>query len=577
MERDSAWRMVATPIGGIFRDLWRVSRAPFIVIAIIILGLSLSSVSGPYLFSRLVDRMTGDGWHGAFSTGFLVYAVLTGLTFALQSTVSYLAAISAENLRFIASTSFFDRLLKKPPQFFVEHNPAEIQSAQMQGTQALDLVVQVGLIVLIPGFVQLALTLAILGAVIDSRIALIVLVYGLIVIMLTYFSNIWSRPHLETATNAGQQNAQLIGNAISSIETLRYFGSTNWMSSRFSRGAREVLTNWRRYCLKRIAYASVYGVALALQFTITFLIFLPRYRAGLVSVGDVVLFNTLLLQLNRPFEMVGLALESLMRSYVQLKPFARIWISPEEDDSTPSRGKPLADRGCLEFRDVHFTYTDGRGIAGVNFVAERGSITFIAGESGAGKSTVLKLALKAVEPSSGAIRVDGVDLRKINRRDWYGAVGVVPQEVMLLNDTLEVNIALGRPICETRLREAAAKAAILERIEELPDGFSTYVGERGLKLSGGERQRIAIARALYGEPQFLFLDEASSALDDAAEAGIMAHIRKLAGDVTVLAITHRKSAICETDNVITIRGRDQPSVDRDGVRRVPTESASHIG
>ncbi|MCY1270531.1 ATM1-type heavy metal exporter [compost metagenome] len=556
MERDSTWRMVATPIGGIFRDLWRVSSAPFILVAIIIIGSSLSSVSGPYLFSRLVDRMTGDGWLEALSTGFLLYAILTGLTFALQSTVSYLAAMSAENLHFIASTSFFDRLLKKPPQFFVEHNPAEIQSAQMHGTQALDLVVQMGLMVLIPGFVQLALTLAILGAVIDSRIVLIVLIYGWIVITLTYFSNIWTRPHLETATNAGQQNAQLIGNAISSIETLRYFGSTNWMSNRFSRGASEVLTNWRRYCLKRIAYAGVYGLALALQFAITFFFFLPRYRAGLVSVGDVVLFNTLLLQLNRPFEMVGLALEGLMRSYVQLKPFARIWVSPEEDDSIPSRGKPLIDGGRLEFRDVNFTYADGRGIAGVNFVAERGSITFIAGESGAGKSTVLKLALKAVEPSSGAIRVDGVDLQKINRWDWYGAVGVVPQEVMLINDTLEANIALGRPIHEKRLREAAARAAILARIEELPDGFSTYVGERGLKLSGGERQRIAIARALYGEPQFLFLDEASSALDDATEAGIMDHIRKLAGEVTVLAITHRKSAICETDNVINIRGRD---------------------
>ncbi|MGN7752969.1 ATP-binding cassette domain-containing protein [Sinorhizobium sp. 22678] len=185
----------------------------------------------------------------------------------------------------------------------------------------------------------------------------------------------------------------------------------------------------------------------------------------------------------------------------------------------------------------------------------RGAITFITGETGSGKSTVLRLALKTIEPSKGEIRVDGVDLREVNRQDWYGAVGVVPQEVMLLNDTLAANIALSRPIDVQRLREAAAKAAIIDRIDEFPDGFSTVIGERGLKLSGGERQRIAIARALYGEPRFLFLDEASSALDEATEAAIMNHIRRIAGEVTVLAITHRKSTIHQEDNVVDLRDR----------------------
>lgn len=196
----------------------------------------------------------------------------------------------------------------------------------------------------------------------------------------------------------------------------------------------------------------------------------------------------------------------------------------------------------------------GRPIADV-VAPHLGAITFIIGETGSGKSTVLRLALKTVEPSKGQIRVDGVDLFEVNRRDWYASVGIVPQEVMLLNDTLAANIALGRPIDQQRLRVAAAKAAILNRIEEFPDGFSTIVGERGLKLSGGERQRIAIARALYGEPKFLLLDEASSALDEATEAAIMDHIRRVAGEVTVLAITHRKCTIRQTDNVIDLSDR----------------------
>ncbi|MEI3855605.1 MULTISPECIES: ABC transporter ATP-binding protein [unclassified Ensifer] len=551
----SDWRMVMAPLGGIISSFWKASRDTIVLVAAVVVGSSLASVFAPYLFSRLVDRLTDDRWLETISAGFLIYAVVIGLSIALQSMVKYLAAISAEDLNFIAATRFFERLVNKSPRFFVEHNPAEIQSAQMQGTQALIVVVQLALMVLIPGFAQLALTLAVLGAAIDARVVLVVLGYGAVFISLTYFSNKWTRPHLEKATTAGQANAQLVGNAISSMETLRYFGSCGWMSDRYRRGAEEVLHNWRSYCLKRIAYAGVYGLALAIQFAIAFTIFLPRYREGTVSVGDIVLFNALLLQLNQPFEMVGLAIESLVRSYAQFRPFAQMWASPEESDRTAARGELAAVSGRLEFKNVGFSYDDGRGIADVSFIAQRGAITFIIGETGSGKSTVLRLALKTVDPSKGQIRVDGVDLFEVSRRDWYASVGVVPQEVMLLNDTLAANIALGRPIDQQRLRVAAAKAAILNRIEEFPDGFSTIVGERGLKLSGGERQRIAIARALYGEPKFLFLDEASSALDEATEAAIMDHIRRVAGEVTVLAITHRKSTIRQTDNVVDLRDR----------------------
>ncbi|MDS0850254.1 ATP-binding cassette domain-containing protein [Burkholderia cenocepacia] len=154
---------------------------------------------------------------------------------------------------------------------------------------------------------------------------------------------------------------------------------------------------------------------------------------------------------------------------------------------------------------------------------------------------------------------DGVDLATIDRADWYGAVAVVPQDVVLLNESLEDNILLGRPRDARRLRDVAAKATILSFIEGLPDGFRTTVGERGLKLSGGERQRIAIARALYGDPTVLFLDEASSALDEATERDIMEHVRLLARDVTVIAITHRRSVIGPTDKVVRLGTAREPA------------------
>ena len=283
----------------------------------------------------------------------------------------------------------------------------------------------------------------------------------------------------------------------------------------------------------------------------TFWLLLPRYEAGALTIGNIVLFNTLLLQLNMPFEMIAHAIDDVARSRAALTPLARMWAAPEERQLSHAPAF-VPSNGQIAFEDVGFRYDNDRGVDGVRFTAERGAITFLVGETGSGKSTVFKLALKSIEPTSGRILVDGTDLADIDRVDWYAAVAIVPQDVVLLNESLADNILLGRPRDDRRLRTTADKAAILSFIDALPDAFETTIGERGLKLSGGERQRIAIARALYGNPAILFLDEASSALDEATERDIMEHIRALAREVTVLAITHRRSVIAATDNLVSL-------------------------
>jgi ATP-binding cassette subfamily B protein len=249
--------------------------------------------------------------------------------------------------------------------------------------------------------------------------------------------------------------------------------------------------------------------------------------------------------------MIGHAIDDVVRARANLLPLARIWAAPEEPDAATIGGFSSGE-GRLAFEGVSYAHENGRGVENISFTAKRGRITYLVGETGSGKSTLLRLVLKSIRPASGRITVDGVDLDSVSQRDWYGAVGIVPQEAVLLNDTLAVNIVLGREMDADRLRRAAEKAAILPFVKGLPEGFATMVGERGMKLSGGERQRIATARALYADPAFLFLDEASSALDEATEAGIMQHIRGLAGDVTILAVTHRKSVIAPADHVVRL-------------------------
>jgi ATP-binding cassette subfamily B protein len=212
----------------------------------------------------------------------------------------------------------------------------------------------------------------------------------------------------------------------------------------------------------------------------------------------------------------------------------------------------VSTRGAIRFDAVSFGYREEPVVENISFAAERGRLNFLTGETGSGKTTLFKLALKSLEPSSGRVLIDGTPLSEIARSDWYSVIGVVPQEIMLLNDTLTANIVLGRPFDEARLRRAVEKASIAKFIDGLPDGFETKIGERGLKLSGGERQRVAIARALYADPQILFLDEASSALDERTEAEIMGELRLLADEMTILAITHRKTVIRPGDSIIEL-------------------------
>jgi ATP-binding cassette subfamily B protein len=540
------------PLRYILARYWAQAHWLLIGVAGLVIVASVSSVAAPYLFSRLIDTLSAGNWPQTIIFGFAIYAGLLGLAVALQSVVSYMSMMSAETLQYIASTSFFARLLRKQVGFFIEHNPVAIQSAQNRGAGAINQVVQLVAVVIVPGTVQILLSLAVLGTTINLEIVLVVIVYGVVFIAATFFSNRYSRPFLEKAIEADQANAGFVGNAVSAMETLRYFGGDAWVGERFAETAEQTRSAWTRWASRRIAFAAVFGAALAIQFVVAFAILLPRYQAGEITTGDIVLLGALLMQLNRPFELIGNSIDGLLRAYSMFQPFTFMWSSPEEGDA--KSGTLDVGAGRIAFERIGFSYGVAQVINDVSFVAERGELNFLVGETGSGKTTLFKLALKSLEPQVGRVLVDGIDLKDISRHDWYSVIGVVPQEIMLMNDTLATNIVLGREYNEARLQRAVERASIRKFIEGLPQSYDTKVGERGLKLSGGERQRVAIARALYADPQFLFLDEASSALDTATEAQIMDELRRHRDEMTILAITHRQAVIRPGDNILALKG-----------------------
>ena len=540
-----------SPTREVFSRLLMQSLWIVVVTVLTIVASAISIVYAPFVFSRSIDQLSQATVVSGLMSSFLIYAAIMGIALSLGQIVKYLAALTAEKLTQISSTSFFRELTTKDAVFFTNHNAVEIQSAQTQGVAAFNTITQLGLMYILPSILQFSFTIYILGSIINYKIVIIVIIYGFLYIAITYYSNQWARPHLERATAAIQRNARFVGNSIPAIESLRFFGSMDWMNTRFSENAEDVYSNWRSYCAKRMIYCAGYGIALTAQFSATFFLLIPQYEAGQLSIGDIVLFNILLLQLNLPFEMVGQTIDNIVRAVVQLRPFSAMWHAPSLIETSPHCA-PQLTHGTLSFKNVSYHYDNGKGVEDVSFSAERGTVTFLTGKTGSGKSTAFKLALRTLAPQTGTIEVDGIDIQSIARTEWYAHLGVVPQEVMLLNDDFATNIVLGRAYDHDRLVKATKKAAIYERIHSMPNGFATTVGERGLTLSGGERQRIAIARALYSDPDFLFLDEASSALDEATENQIMEEIRRLATDVTIVAITHRSSTIRPDDCVVDL-------------------------
>ena len=555
------WTSVLPALRAIYGRFLRETRWMLAGVVLVVLVSSVISIATPYVFSRLVDTLGQRSLPATLAWMFVGYAAMRGIGQMTMYSVNYLSVMAAEDLNFIAATSFFAALLRKPGSFFIEHNPVEIQSARGEGQTAVAIILQLVISVFTPGLMQIVLAIGLLGAVINLEIVAIVGIYGLAFVTLTYVANRWTRQWLDQAIAANQDNARFVGNAVNAMETLRYFNGDRWISRRFGEKADLSRRSWQAWARRRILLAGVFGLALGTQLAVTYVLLLPRFAAGELSVGDIVLINLLLIQLNQPFEMIGIAIDDIARSVARFMPFAKMWNFAE--DKAGHGGNRLAvSEGRLAFEGVGFRYGERQTVHDVSFEAGPGAITFITGNTGSGKSTLFKLALKSVEPTEGRITVDGLDLAGIDRESWYEQVGVVPQDVMLLNDSLAANIVLGRPHDEARLREAAAQASILGFIEGLPDGFETTVGERGLKLSGGERQRVSIARALYGRPKVLFFDEASSALDERTESEIMGELRRLVDRVTILAITHRRSVIGTRDRVVRLAGGSAPTEDK---------------
>lgn len=547
-ERRAAISLCLTIYAVEFRKHW-LSLCVFI--AILICN-SMLSITGPYVFSTLVGDLPKEILPWVIGFGF--YAFTTAMIQALHRVIYSLSLTHAERLEFSANTRFFAALVHKNADFFTRYNPAEIQSAQSSGGNAISASFFMVFSYLLPAFLNVGLSVWLMAMAIDLSIVMIVIIYGAVYVCLCLLAMEKTNSYLNDAIKAGQENAAFVGNAVSMIEPIRHAGSAAWMQQRFIDKAAGIVQNWRAFAQRQMMFGAITGLALFAQLVIAFSLLYPKYQSGSLGVGDIVLFNMLLLQLNYPFEAIGQGLSEFQRSLSKLLPYIKILREPNEADAEADLRRSVSGSiDVIKFENVTYRYQNGRGVCDVSLEARRGVMTFITGETGAGKSTLFRLLQKNIEPQQGAIFIGQSKLSDVTKADWLPRIGIVPQEIQMLNDTLGTNIVLGRELDDERLLRAVQRAAILERVQSMPDGFDTMIGERGLKLSGGERQRIAIARALYHEPDILLLDEASSALDEDTERAIMDQLRSVDADMIIIAITHRRASLREGDMVVELQ------------------------
>jgi len=408
----------------------------------------------------------------------------------------------------------------------------------------------------------------------DVWFAVIVLVTVAIYATYTILVTEW---RIKFRRQLNESDSEASTKAIDSLlnyETVKYFSNEDHEAKRFDKA----MQRYERAAVLSDQSLSLLNVGQGFIIAAGLTLVMYRAGAGVVSgtmtVGEFVLVNAYLLQLYQPLNMLGFMYREVKQALVDMESMFRLLRVEREIQDKPGAQPLQVSGGAVEFQNVDFRYEQRRPILhGVSFAVPAGKTVAIVGSSGAGKSTISRILFRFYDVEGGSVRIDGQDIRDVTQDSLRRAIGIVPQDTVLFNDTLYYNIAYGRPGATREEVEEAARLARLQNfIAHLPDGYDTKVGERGLKLSGGEKQRVAIARTILKSPRILIFDEATSALDTHTEKEIQANLREVSTERTTLIIAHRLSTIIDADEIIVLekgriveRGRHAALLERDAV------------
>ena len=544
------WRTIRT----LLPYLWEYKARVLAAIVCLVLA-KVANVGVPVLLKRIVDSLDAQMAPLVVPLALLVaYGLLRLSTTLFTELREFLFAKVTQRATRKIALQVFRHLHALSLRFHLQRQTGGLTRDVERGQRGISTLIQFTLFSILPTLVEIALVSAILIARYDWTFMAITAGALVLYIAFTVLITEW-RTHFRRTMNEldSKANTRAIDSLLN-YETVKYFGNEEWEARRYD----ESLQRWETAAVKSQSSLSMLNIGQSAIIAIAVTLIMWRATVGVVNgtmtIGDLVLVNAFMIQLYIPLNFLGVIYREIKQALADMERlFALIEENAEIRD--PPGALPLAIRGAeVRFENVYFGYETNRQILfDMSFTIPAGRTVAVVGPSGAGKSTLARLLYRFYDVGGGRITIDGQDIRNVQQSSLRAAIGIVPQDTVLFNDTIEYNIAYGKPGATRDEIVAAAKAAQIHYfVAGLPDGYATPVGERGLKLSGGEKQRVAIARAILKAPHVLIFDEATSALDSKAEKAIQAELSAIAQNHTTLTIAHRLSTVVDADEILVL-------------------------
>ncbi|CAN5790349.1 ABC transporter ATP-binding protein/permease [soil metagenome] len=562
------------------RHLWPKGetglRVRVVVAMVLLVVAKVTNVYVPVLYKHAVDALGEPAAQAiAVPVGLIVaYGVARILAQAFgEIRAALFAPVSQRAIRNLA-LEVFRHLHALSLRYHLERQTGGLSRVIERGTNGMEFLIRFTSFNILPTLFEIVLVGGVLWSLYDWRFSAVTLGAVAAYIVFSVTLSEWRIKFVRSMNDADTEaNAKAIDSLLN-YEAVKYFGSEEHGARRFDVGRRRYETAAIRSSRTLSVLNIGQGIIISIGLVAVMIMAGDGVRAGTMTLGDFVAVNAFLIQLYMPLNMLGFAYREIRNSLVNMENMFGLMAVPAEIGDKPGAPALTVSGGEIVFDHVDFHYDKSRPILhDVSFRVAPGNTVAIVGSSGAGKSTVSRILFRFYDVASGSVRIDGQDIRDVTQSSLRAAIGVVPQDTVLFNDTIYYNICYGRPDCtREEVEQAARLARIHDFITALPQGYQATVGERGLKLSGGEKQRVAIARTILKNPQILLFDEATSALDTRTEQEIQRSLEEVSRGRTTVVIAHRLSTIIHADEIVVLdrgrvaeRGRHGDLLSRDGL------------
>ncbi|HZW26005.1 MAG TPA: ABC transporter ATP-binding protein/permease [Gallionella sp.] len=551
-DRPADWQAIRALLPYLTEFKWRVA----IALGLLVLS-KLANVSVPLALKEIIDAL--DSKHAvlavpvAMVVAYGVLRLFSTLFGELRDAV--FAKVTQRAIRRVA-LQVFEHLHSLSLRFHLDRQTGGVSRDIERGTRGIGFLLNFMLFNILPTLLEIGLVAAILFTKYDKWFAIITFITLIVYIAFTLFITEWRMVVRRSMNDLDSKANSRAIDSLLNYETVKYFGNERYEARRYD----ESMQRWEVAAVRNTTSLALLNAGqsfiIAIGITALMLLAADGVVKGTLTLGDLVLINVFMIQLYMPLHFLGFVYREIRHALADMEKMFGLLHEHREIADAPDAGILKTERADVRFDRVDFGYGSDRQILHeVSFAIPAGQTVAVVGASGAGKSTLSRLLFRFYDVQGGSIRINGQDIRAVTQASLRAAIGIVPQDTVLFNDTIYYNIAYGRPDATREEIIAAAQAAhIHDFIESLPQGYDSMVGERGLKLSGGEKQRVAIARAILKDPAILIFDEATSALDSKSEKAIQAELRAISQNRTTLIIAHRLSTVVEADQILVMEG-----------------------